>query len=571
MIHKDAQGNVASSVFYTYTDGTGPDAHNMLSATDPDGNLTNYTYDTSNSQSPALDGGTVPNTNLLPFFKVPGYDRVLSVTIPGGVSDSTPSVTNFGYNFANNTRVVSNPRGSDYPSTTYTLDAYGAATEIQAPEGQTTYMVWAFDHPDGTSVPMSDHQGRDVLLLSKTDALGRKTSYTYDALGNIISQTITSFAGGYAPVTQSDGTGSVTSVTASYTYDPLFDKLTSETDPNGVTIYFVYDSPQETVPPGVSVQINQEHPTGNLLASVDGMGFVTYYAYATESTYNGSYGPGDLKSIVDPMGNLTQYLSYDAYGDPTSIENANGDMITETYSARSLTLQKLSVGGVDVKNTYDVLGRLTSAVQADDSFNSPSESITYTYYPGGQVKTQISGLGQVTSYVYDSGNRLVTLTDLAVVQADGSQDDLTTQYVYDAAGNLVQERDPRGIITSYSYDGLNRLTDTIVMGGPAATPNMINVSHVVYDAVNNKLSETDLHGNVTTYTYDGLYRLVATTLPVAGKGGGPAVARHLLRPGGQCDHRDRRQREPLKDQLRQRLPHHVDRRPDGQRCHLYLR
>ena len=446
------------------------------------------------------------------------------MTQPGGVSDSLPSVTSFTYNFGSNTRVVSEPTGTGHSPTTYTLDSYGATTMIQSPEGQTTTMVWDFDHPDPSAVPTADHNGRDVVMLSKTDALGQTTSYKYDALGNVISQTVSSFpVANYAPVTQADGTGAVTSVTASYTYDPLFDRMTSETDANGVSLYFVYDSPEETLPPGVSVAINDTDPTGNLLASVDGMGFVTYYTYASSTTYDGTFGPGDLTSITDPNGNVTEYLSYDAYGDPTSIKNAVGDMTTDNYNARGLLLHETATGGVDVTKTYDALDRPTSIVQADDLDHSPSASLVDTYYPGGQVKTQTTGVGQVTTYDYDSGNRLVTMTEMTVVQADGSQHDLTTYYTYDAAGNMVRELDPRKILTTYIYDGLNRIVDTMVMGGPAPSPNAILVSHTTYDVGNNLLSDTDLHGDTATYTYDGLYRLVATTLPVPGGNGSNAV------------------------------------------------
>ncbi|MGC0016337.1 RHS repeat domain-containing protein, partial [Ralstonia pseudosolanacearum] len=43
----------------------------------------------------------------------------------------------------------------------------------------------------------------------------------------------------------------------------------------------------------------------------------------------------------------------------------------------------------------------------------------------------------------------------------------TTQYAYDAVGNLTQITDPRGLVTTLTYDALGRRTQ---VQGPPATP-----------------------------------------------------------------------------------------------------
>ena len=111
VMHEDADGNVISQQMYAYTPGTDAPAHNMVSYTDPNGNTTTYAYDTDDTQKPDLDGAATPTPGLLPYFQVPGYERILTVTQPGGVSDSLPSITTFTYNFGSNTRVVSEPSG----------------------------------------------------------------------------------------------------------------------------------------------------------------------------------------------------------------------------------------------------------------------------------------------------------------------------------------------------------------------------------------------------------------------------------------------------------------------------
>src|SRR5262249_52427089 len=152
------------------------------------------------------------------------------------------------YNFsitpgASNTRVVSDAR-PDVPSTTYSLDDYGATIRVDGPDGQTTRYEWAFDHPDPNAV--TSHGGADVQLLSMTDSLGRKTSYKYDKLGNVIQETIdvsSVSAPDIVPLKDKTGGAGPSQIVTRYTYDPLFSKMTSKTDAEGHTTYFVYDSP----------------------------------------------------------------------------------------------------------------------------------------------------------------------------------------------------------------------------------------------------------------------------------------------------------------------------------------
>ena len=60
----------------------------------------------------------------------------------------------------------------------------------------------------------------------------------------------------------------------------------------------------------------------------------------------------------------------------------------------------------------------------------------------------------------------------------------TTNYTYDAFGNLTQTSAPLGRVTSSTYDGNG-----------------------------NKISDTDARGNTTNYQYDALNRLILTTYP----------------------------------------------------------
>ncbi|WP_231669955.1 RHS repeat domain-containing protein [Ralstonia solanacearum] len=78
----------------------------------------------------------------------------------------------------------------------------------------------------------------------------------------------------------------------------------------------------------------------------------------------------------------------------------------------------------------------------------------------------------------------------------------TTQYAYDAVGNLTQITDPRGLVTTLTYDALGRRTK---VQGPPATPGGAAPTAIFsYDGQDRVRQVTDPRSLVTTYTVDGL-------------------------------------------------------------------
>ncbi|MHC6050636.1 RHS repeat-associated core domain-containing protein [Ralstonia solanacearum] len=78
----------------------------------------------------------------------------------------------------------------------------------------------------------------------------------------------------------------------------------------------------------------------------------------------------------------------------------------------------------------------------------------------------------------------------------------TTQYAYDTVGNLTQITDPRGLVTTLTYDALGRRTQ--VQGPPAAPGGAAPVTLFNYDGQDRVRQVTDPRSLVTAYTVDGL-------------------------------------------------------------------
>ena len=130
-------------------------------------------------------------------------------------------------------------------------------------------------------------------------------------------------------------------------------------------------------------------------------------------------------------------------------------------------------------------------------------SYTYTYYASGSQKTKTAADGKVTSYVYDGLNRLVQESETGA---------LTQSYTYDARGNraTMTVTGTESYAVSYTYDANNRLlTEQKTQG------LLTDLTTYTYDADGNLLSKTVLAGNGgaagSTYVYNTLNQLVSAT------------------------------------------------------------
>ena len=130
-------------------------------------------------------------------------------------------------------------------------------------------------------------------------------------------------------------------------------------------------------------------------------------------------------------------------------------------------------------------------------------SYTYTYYASGSQKTKTAADSKVTSYVYDGLNRLVQESETGA---------LTQSYTYDARGNraAMTVTGTESYAVSYTYDANNRLlTEQKTQG------LLTDLTTYTYDADGNLLSKTVLAGNGgaagSTYVYNTLNQLVSAT------------------------------------------------------------
>jgi YD repeat-containing protein len=133
----------------------------------------------------------------------------------------------------------------------------------------------------------------------------------------------------------------------------------------------------------------------------------TTYTYYSDST--STHTVGDLQSVKNALGQVTNYTSYDANGNVLEVVDANNVATDYTYDAR----QRLK--------TVTTSGQKTQ----------------YDYWPTGLLKQVTFPDSSYVSYVYDDAHRLTDVTDSL-----GN----TVHYVLDNLGNRTAEqyKDPNG-------------------------------------------------------------------------------------------------------------------------------
>jgi RHS repeat-associated protein len=275
------------------------------------------------------------------------------------------------------------------------------------------------------------------MPASSTDADGNKTSWLYDSEGNTIQKT--------------DALGYVTT----YTYEPVFNMMTSMTDPRGRKTTYTYDG------------------DGNRVKETDPLGQTQSWTYDSH---------GNVLSATDKDGNTTTY-QYDAFGDLLKITDPLGNMTTMTYDAVGNMLARTDADGHTTSYQYDGMNRVTLVTD-------PTGHTDQTFYDGEGNRTQtIDRDGHATLYQYDLRQRLVKMTD-ALSQIES--------YTYDGNDNRISLTDRDGHTTMCGYDVQNWMN--------TVTDALGDVTTTTYDLVGNVMSQTDADGHTTTYTYDPLNR-----------------------------------------------------------------
>jgi YD repeat-containing protein len=196
----------------------------------------------------------------------------------------------------------------------------------------------------------------------------------------------------------------------------------------------------------------------------------------------------------DPLANVTRLLE----ASDTALERVTRYEYDPAYSK---VTRKTDPGGFVTLYEYDSTGLVTKIT--DPEFGER----TFTYRADGLLESRTDENGNLTSFSYKPDSKNLDL----VTYADGS----VSRYTYDSRGNATVIAEAFGLPEERrvlrTYDRRNRVL-TQETTGPDGL-QIDGLTTYTYDTAGNLKTVTDETGLVTTMTYDSLERLVALDDP----------------------------------------------------------
>ena len=484
--------------------------------TDPAGRIFSYTYDSNGNLADQrqADGGIVNK-----FIYTDGLLTKITDSLDNTVCEML-------YNPQRQAVSVADSDGN----TTYYLHKITNNGELVIYESDSEIVL---DETDCTTHPTSNTYNPFGLILLDSDGLvyeynsdgsvhkidgvnSDKTLivFTYDANGNVIhiettdknERLIEDVTCTYTYFTDTDNIATAAETTVTNTYDGEGTLTKSETK----TVEYSYDA------------------KGNLLSerTVRGGDKTTAYTYnnkglmlsetadniTTEYTYN-NFGYIVGIKTVDNGTETNVSVSYNLIGqvltqteDGLTTENIydlSGRVIKETQSDGTVTrvtrtvynnnnqlLQK--IGDQQYNEDDDDLIPDFNGISSDNVYNNNNVGDRYTYDAKGNVSTYTNIADNKTVNTYDSENRLAKT--VTYENANTTANGLTTRYIYNADGNLVQTVYP------HQYNPANDNLD--ISGGVNEYTDSTIGERATYDENGNVLTYTDSFGKTAVNTYD---------------------------------------------------------------------
>jgi RHS repeat-associated protein len=224
------------------------------------------------------------------------------------------------------------------------------------------------------------------------------------------------------------------------------------------------------------------NPDGTTYYYYDGLDRLEHVTDARSNTTFFQYNPrGQVTRVTHPDGSYVQY-GYDNHGDRTSVTDELGHTTSYAYD--------------DYKRVVYVtnpLNQTTSYVYAQDW------AIAYNQTTSNP-KGAFSPIGRQVHYAYDENWQRTIMRVPPTSDPHSDSNDAWTFYGYDAAGNLLAVRDPRGYQTTFGYDNRNRRT--------SATDALNEATTWQYDATSNMTRETRPDQSYRRAEYDSMNRVI---------------------------------------------------------------
>lgn len=327
----------------------------------------------------------------------------------------------------------------------------------------------------------SNHKTTRKILPDGTDI-----SYTYDANGNIYTETTNLDTVTYGYDVRGNKTLAVYSDGSTEQWDYTLDKVSYYKDRDGKTASYMYDT------------------KGNLLSINQGGVQVFSAVYDTR---------GFMTQSTE--GNLVSTYVYDAYGNVTKrTQGSEAEKTAESWTYDGRNRVTSYTNALNEKTSYSYVGKETTVTYADGLkvtylMNSRKDLVKVT-----QTDT-FTGVVRVMDYIYDRRHKLIE------TKINGKT---SAKYTYKGAGELESElyfEDGEGWKKEYVYDSAGRISQikqfkADALGNRTGTENEVYVQSITYEKNGFKeiISSIDPLGRTSNSTLDQWKRVTSVTNPL---------------------------------------------------------
>jgi RHS repeat-associated protein len=489
----------------TYTYNTTHTAKGLLqSVTDPAGKVTTYTYDAKGYPATITKPGAL--TTQYTFN-----------TIGWKTAEVSPKSVRTEYVYDKNGRevkkTVKGPTTAQDAITRTVYDVRGNITKVVSPnlysasyDNTTTTFAYTYDHGLRFTYSVGG------LLLTQKDAENNTVTYTYDVYGNALTETrptgtiyVYTYDPMNRPLTKSYKASSSAAAVLleSYTYKVISGGRTQvettryfDTSSSATTI-LISDYADRPV-----LQYNEDnttetityYPNGLIKSATDARGSASYYAYDGLNRPSGRWTPLEANTYAyigftydkaDKL--LTEKKGKSGVAQGVVPLDSACVITTYVYNTADQMSQKTDTSGAKTTYAYDLDGNITK----EEIYTTLTEKNTtdYLYNYLGKIESKKNYLKSRDLYGQAQTDTLVPLT---------------TSFTFDKNGNILTSKTPDNVITTFTYDNLNRLKQSSQPGLNETGQSAAIIQKISYNSEGKILTETDPLNRITTYTYNAL-------------------------------------------------------------------
>ncbi len=549
---------------------------NLTRITDPAGNAYNYSYLTNEFN----DSNTFSRKNALGSVTYPGapavqrayhYDHqyrqgaMTSLDI-NGVRYSTWTYNNLGQG-------SSNYLAGNVEHYGFLYDGHGA-TEVLNPYGH--QQIYTFKDVGGRQqierIKRTPAPFCDVALSSYTydtegfkdfafDWNGNKTDFDYNAKGQLVTKTIAMGTPDqkmyeYEWIAGKNRLKKLTTLELETSNTYLSNGLIETVSFKNLSNFGIQSETR------INTYTYDQYTSG-IIKKITVDGPLSGTSDSSSSEFNAQ---GDLIKETNALGHIITYSNFDGLGNPRTITDANGLVVSIVYNSRSQitsrTIQN-STGNQTTSFEYGAKGGITkitlpnsdyyineydSAYRLIRTIDRLNNKIEYTYTANSDISAKVIYRSSITMVTppgcWGGGGGFISKTDeikqqqlglrafwggcdpvavestidyfaqyfefdaLGRLHSEIGNNGQKTEYFHDKNNNVKEVADSYGRKTKFTYDSLNRVKT-------ATDPNA-GVTQYTYDVGGRIHTVTDARGLTTTYNYSGFGELEELISPDTG-------------------------------------------------------